>query len=338
MEISNTLRWFGIDVSKATFDIALSPSEGSKARHKQYPRNPQGCRECLHWVEEHVPLGESPSLVMEATGGYSKQLARWFLTSKQDLRIAIAQPFRVHYFAKGLGSQNKTDAQDAIMLARFGEVHKPAAYHPMSSAYEELKALTRERAALVKAAISLGNRNEIPSESRQAQKVRERMMAYHQKAIADLEKVIDALIAKNVALAKDSKRLQTIPGIGPVVSATLMGELGDLRDYPHPKSLAAFVGVAPKFSESGTSVHEPAHMTKHGSSRVRHMLYLAAMASIRNENTLTRSYHHLLTEGKEPMVALGAIMRKILVLSRAILLSETDYDSKFVKKPSTCDP
>jgi transposase len=337
MEISNTLRWFGIDVSKATFDIALFPSDGRKAHHKQFPRTQHGCQECLHWVEEHVPPGQFPSLVMESTGGYSKQMAHWFLASKQDLRVAIAQPFRVHYFAKGLGFQNKTDAQDAIMLARFGEVHKPTPYQPMSAAYEELRALTRERAALVKAAISLGNRNEIPSESRQTQKVRERMMAYHQKAIADLEQAMNALIRKDPVLAKDAKRLQTVPGVGPVVVATLMGELGDLRDYPHPKALTAFVGVVPALGDSGTSVHEPAHMTKHGSSRVRHMLYLAAMASIRGENTLARSYDHLVQEGKEPMVALGAVMRKILVLCRALLVSETDYNPKFIKQAPTCN-
>lgn len=162
MEVSRTLRWFGVDVSKATFDIALFPGEGKRANHRQFPRTPQGCGECLHWLEMYLPPGQSPSLVMEATGGYSKQMAHWFLAAKQDLRVAIAQPFRVHHFAKGLGFQNKTDAQDAIMLARFGEVHQPAPYQPMSAAYEELKALTRERAALVKAALSLSNRNEIP--------------------------------------------------------------------------------------------------------------------------------------------------------------------------------
>lgn len=117
-----------------------------------------------------------------------------------------------------------------------------------------------------------------------------------------------------------------------------MGELGDLRDYPHPKALAAFVGVIPALSDSGTSVHEPAHMTKHGSSRVRHMLYLAAMASIRGDNTLARSYAHLVKEGKAPMVALGAVMRKLLVLGRTLLVSETDYDPKGLQQAPLGDP
>jgi transposase len=275
---------------------------------------------------------------MEATGGYSKEMANWLLALRKGLRVSIAQPFRVHYFAKGLGFPNKTDAQDAIMLARFGEVHPPPPYQPMSRAYEQLRALTRERAAFVKASVALENRNEISSQSRQAQKVRERMIAHHKKAVASLEKAMAALIEKDPGLKRDAKRLQTVPGVGPVVAATLMGELGDLREFPHPKALAAFTGVAPRLSDSGTSVHGPAHMTKHGSSRVRQVLYLAAMNSIGKDHTLGQSYDHLLKEGKAPMVALGAIMRKTLVCCRAVLVSEEDYDPNFVKKPPPSNP
>jgi transposase len=270
---------------------------------------------------------------MEATGDYAKEMAHWFLALKEGLMVSIVQPLQVHYFAKMQGRPNKTDAQDALLLARFGEAKKPKPYRPMSHAYTHLRALTRERAALVKAAVSLGNRNEFPSEAPEAQKVRMRMIASHEQAVAELEKALAALIAKDLDLRKDSKRLQTIPGIGPVVAATLMGELGDLRDFPHPKALTAFTGVAPALADSGTSVHEPAHMTKRGSARVRQVLYLAAMASLRGTNTLSQSYEHLVREGKPPMVALGALMRKILVLGRALLVADQDYDPNYVRKP-----
>jgi transposase len=331
MQVSARPRWFGIDVSKATFDIALPPGASRKAPHRKFPRTQQGCRDCLGWMEDHLSPGDIPSLVMEATGGYSREMAKWFLIFREGLRISIAQPFRVHYFAKGFGLGNKTDAQDAVMLARFGEVHNPPPYAPRSAAYEQLRALTRERAALIKASVALGNRDEIASESEVAQAIRERMMAYHEQAVADLNEAIAGLIAGEAELARDAKRLQTVPGVGPVVAATLMGELGDLREYTHPKALTAFTGVAPSLRNSGTSVHEAAHMTKHGSGHVRQVLYLAAMASIRGDNTLAKSYEHLLSEGKEPMVALGAVMRKLLVLCRALLVYEQDYDPKFVR-------
>jgi transposase len=270
---------------------------------------------------------------MEATGGYGKEMALWLLAMDQALKVAIAQPVKVHHFAQACGLANKTDLQDAIMLARFGELHKPPPFQPMSETYEKLRALTRERAAMVKAAIRLGNRNEIPSQSREAQKVRERMIANHEKAIADLEKAMKVVIQADPALKKDCRILQTIPGVADVVAPTLMGELGDLRSYPHPKTLPAYTGIAPKLKDSGSSVHETAHMTKHGSSRVRHVLYMAAMASLRGNNTFSRSYDHLVAEGKPPMVAIGAIMRKMLVVARVLLITEKDYDPNYVKDP-----
>lgn len=329
MEVSVVPRWFGIDVSKATFDVALYPGGSRKPPHQKFPRTRQGCQACLDWMEDHLSPGVVPALVMEATGGYSKEMARWLLALREGLRVSIAQPFRVHYFAKGLGCPNKTDAQDAIMLARFGAVHSPPPYKPMSPAYEQLRSLTRERAAILKAARALGNRNEIPCEATLGQNVRERMLAYHQEAIAELTRAIATVIEGDPELSKDARRLQTIPGVGPVVTATLMGELGDLREFTHPKALAAFMGVAPAWHDSGSSVHDQAHMTKHGSGHVRQMLYLAAMSSIRGENSLARTYQHLLEEGKPPMVALGAVMRKILVLSRAVLVHEHDYVPDF---------
>ena len=331
MQVSKQIRWVGVDVSKATFNVAFAPPGARKCLHRQFPRSRDGCLACLDWVNDQV-LQEEATFVMEATAAYSRELALWLKALDPGCRIAIAQPVQVHYFAKLQGRTNKTDAQDAMLLAEFGEQRRPSLFRFMSPAYVQLRALTRERSALVKASVALGNRNETPSESVEAQTIRERMLAHYMEAVAELEGVIASLIATTPALKQDCKRLQTVPGVGPVVASTLMGELGDLREFPHPKALTAFVGVVPAVHTSGTSVHDPAHMTKHGSGHVRQVLYLAAMSSIRGDNTLARTYNHLLKEGKEPMLALGAIMRKLLVLCRALLVHEQDYDPQFVKK------
>ncbi len=332
MEVSIKPRWFGINVSKDTFDVSMFPGEARKAPHIKLPRSRQGCQECLHWVDRQVPQGEESALVMEATGGYGKEMANWLLSLRAGVRVAIAQPWRVRQYAKGLGMVNKTDAQDAIMLARYGDTYNPRSYQPMSPAYEQLRALSRERAAMVKEAIRLGNRNEIPSNSKVAQTIREQTLAQVKKAVADLDQAIKAQIAKDPGLKKDFRRLQTVPGVGPVVAGTLMGECGDLRDFVHHKALQAFAGVAPGLVESGTSLHATAHMTKHGSGRLRQVLYMGAMAAARGQSPVAQSYDHLLKEGKPAMVALGALMRKILVTCRAVLLEEQDYDPKYVRK------
>lgn len=315
--------WLGIDVSKATFDAAI-PTPGGVARSK-FPRDGSGARCCLAWARQQLP-GTPFSCVMEATGGYSKQLAGWLLKAQADLHVAIAQPFQVRHFTQALGQRNKTDALDAVVLARFGATFSPRAFHPMPAAYERLRALERERDALVRSVTAMENRGEIPSEDRVAQRIRLRMLRHSRKAIDELEQAILELIRSDETLAGDARRLQTIPGVGPVLAATLLGELGDLRAFEHPKQLAHFVGVAPVVRTSGTSVDSRPHMSKRGNSRVRRMLYMGAMAAIRVEGPFASTYQHLLDEGKAPMSALGAIMRKLLVVCRGVLINNEDYN------------
>jgi transposase len=269
---------------------------------------------------------------MEATSGYGKEMANWLLELREGARVAIVQPWRVRQYAKGFGVVNKTDAQDAILLARFGETYNPRLYHPMTPAYEQLRALTRERAAMVKETTRLGNRNEIASNSPIAQKIREQTLVQVQRAIEELDQAIKAQIAKDPGLKKDFRRLQTVPGVGKVVSTTLMGECGDLRDYLHRKALLAFTGVAVAVSESGSSVHGTPHMTKRGSGRVRQVLYMGAMAATRTRSPMAEFYRRLVKEGKPEMVALGALMRKILVTCRAVLVEEQDYNPKYERQ------
>ena len=319
--------WLGIDVSKATFDAAI-PIPGGFARSK-FPRDETGARQCLDWAQRQIP--DLPfACVMEATGGYSKQLACWMLNAQADLHVAIAQPFQVRHFTQALGQRNKTDALDACVLARFGEVFSPRAFHPMPSAYERLRALERERDVLVRNATAMENRQEIPSEDRVAQRVRARMLRHTRKAIQELDEAMLVLIRSEETLSKDAQRLQTIPGVGPVLAATLMGELGDLRAFEHPKQLTHFVGVAPVVRASGTSLDARPHMSKRGNSRVRRMLYMGAMAAIRVDGPFAATYQHLLAEGKAPMSALGAIMRKLLVVCRGVLIHNEDYNPERV--------
>lgn len=319
--------WLGIDVSKATFDAALPTSSGFD--HAKFPRNLAGVRQCLAWVRRH-DHGEPLACVMEATGGYSKQLARWLLAARSDLHVAIAQPFQVCHFTRALGQRNKTDALDAVVLARFGATFSPRAFHPMPAAYERLRALERERDSLVRSATAMENRSELPSEDPVAEKVRRRMLRHTRKAIEDLDEAMLLLVRSDDALREDARRLQTIPGVGPVLAATLMGELGDLRAFEHPKQLAHFVGVAPVTHTSGSSIEGPPHMSKRGNSRVRRMLYMGALSAIRDNGPFARTYQHLLDEGKAPMSALGAIMRKLLVVCRGVLVNQADYDPERV--------
>ena len=124
----------------------------------------------------------------------------------------------------------------------------------------------------------------------------------------------------------DIELLKSIYGVGFIVAVVIIAELGDLRRFGKARQLTAFAGVSPRIYQSGTSVSGRPRMCKKGNPRVRHVLYLSALVTIRGSNDLQRTYQRLLKEGKSPMAAIGAVMRKLLILMRALLITENTYD------------
>ena len=110
-----------------------------------------------------------------------------------------------------------------------------------------------------------------------------------------------------------------------MTAVTVRTELGDLRRFERARQLTAFAGMSPRIVESGTSIAGKPHLCKQGNRRVRHALYMAAMTAIRGQNDLQRCYQRLVAKGKSHMSALGAIMRKMLCLLRALLISGKPY-------------
>ena len=134
------------------------------------------------------------------------------------------------------------------------------------------------------------------------------------------------VIQKEADLLRDYTLMTSVHGIGPVVAATVMGEIGDLRRFEAHKQLTGYVGLNPILKESGTSLDLQAQLSKQGNPRVRQVLYLAALTACRGNHDLGDTYRRLLAEGKAPMVALGAVMRKLLVILWAILQSGQPFD------------
>ena len=109
------------------------------------------------------------------------------------------------------------------------------------------------------------------------------------------------------------------------MATTVLVEMGDLRRFTRSRQLTAFAGLSPKRKESGTSVHGKTRMCKQGSGRVRAELYMAAGCAARFNPDMKATYENLLAHGKEKRAALGAVMRKLLVLMRAVAKADQDW-------------
>jgi len=337
------VHWVGIDVAKKTFDAALV-RDGQKYPAtpiasipvRSFSRTPQGVCELVEWLDSLVS-GEHPSCamraVMEATGRYSTELAVWMAECRPALAPAIQPPHHTAAFIKSMGLRSKTDKLEARALGFYGMERQPVAYKPADKKEALLRDLARHRDFLVRQRVNEANRAEEVNHCTFARKMADRRLAQTDRDIEKTEAQMHKVVDSTPELKGDIDQLCTIYGVGFIIAATVRAELGDLRRFEKARQLSAYAGLTPAIRESGTSVKGRPHLDKNGNPHVRQALYLAAMVIIRGKNNLQRDYLRLRENGQAPKSALGAIMRKLLVLMRAILISGKPFDPMWKTLP-----
>ena len=294
----------GIDVAKDRLDCVVLPS----GQFCAVPNDGAGWRTLVRWLE---PLAR-PRIVLEATGSYHLGVTEALAAA--HLLPAVVNPTQVRRFAQSLGQQAKTDRIDALTLAWFGQRMTPAPRLLPSPERRRLQALVTRREQLVKLATMEQNRyqnpgNLVPESST-------RLLAMVQAEQQVVEREIQQVIATSSELRLAAARLTSVPGIGPVVCATVLAALPELGHLP-TKQLAALVGVAPFARDSGRS-----HGTRRiagGRADVRRMLYLA-VNTMRRWNPVIGPYHtRLMERGKPFKVASIASVHKLLGLLNAMV-------------------
>jgi len=322
-----SLFWAGFDLAKETFQMAVWGHQDFQAMELgSSPRVRKAMPEVLAWLRDHAPKGMSLAVVMEATATFAEDVGSWLLDLDPTLRVAIVNPCQTSAFVKSLGFRNKTDDLDAKALAKYGQERNPVAWERPTPAMAILKDLVRTRADLVRARTAMSNRLKDHKRSAEtATAALKKVIQNLANQIKALDKAIKAHLKAQTVMHHQVKRCQSIKGIGIVTATTVLAELGDLTRFPRSRMLTAFAGVSPRKKESGTSVHGKTRMCKQGSGRVRAELFMAASNAARFNPDMKATYQNLLKRGKEPREALGAIMRKLLVLMRAVLKADRDW-------------
>ncbi len=325
------LSYAGIDVGKVYFDAAihgpeLTDDDYSRIKRlpvKKFPRTLEGVTQFIAWLAQLNILGRV-RVVMESTGRYSTELYDMMIQAQPSLSPAVVHPRKVKKYAEGMGSRSKNDQIDARVLAYFGVVHRPAAYKPLGKSHLEIRELSRQRTHLVEANTANKLRlNEIINIPFLAKGI-ESLIKLTDKLIKQTEARIADLLKKAPELDQAQQAHSKVPGVGPVVSAGVVAELGNLSRFQSSRQMVAFVGLALKENSSGKRKGR-AVITKQGSSEVRRLVYLAAMACIRHDNRFGRFYRRLIAAGKPTKLALIATGRKILVTMRALSKSGGEY-------------
>lgn len=299
----------GCDVSKAHLDFF----DGSVGVVERIP-NESGA--IGHLVDRWK--GVDTLVLFEATGHYDRKLRHALSTA--SIPFVRFNPARARDFARATGILAKTDQIDARMLAAMAQTLRPETRGERCPERDVLAELHKRRDQLVAARKQERTRLEGCSETISAD-IRDHI-AWLDGRIASLESQIRTCITASAALLDAERRLRSIPGIGPVASATLIALMPELGTRS-PKTIAALAGLAPFNVDSGQ--FRGRRCIKGGRRRVREALYMAAVAAVRSRDRFAVFYKRLLEAGKPPKLALIAVARKILVIANAILRDQAVF-------------
>lgn len=260
-------------------------------------------------------LGQNCLVVCEATGGYEAKLLAVMLSLGVPTHRGDAR--KIKSFIRSFGTLGKSDAIDAQALACYGAErwNKLVLWQQPDPVREELQALVRLRIDLVRQRQAHVNRLAAP-QSGSVASVLKTLIRDIQKQVRALEQQIRELIRSQPVLNRDAETLKTIPGIGDITAqaiTALMPELGGLEGA----QAASLAGVAPHPHESGRRVGY--RKTRGGRPDVKRALFMAALSASRAAGPLSAFYQRLVQRGKKPIVALTALMRKLIVIANAKL-------------------
>lgn len=300
--------YIGIDIGKFNFVVSVY----CQKKTQEYVNDPAGIKA---FIKEFKKLLIGGLCILEATGGHEMRLL--LTLCEHDFKAHRADARKVKNFIRSFGNDSKTDSLDAKALALYGyeRAERLALFTPQSKQSLTLYELVQRRKDLKKMLVSEKNRFQAP----RAEVIKESCRIMIESITSQIIAVtaeINLLIAKDITLSLKKEVLKTIPGIGDVTAnelLILLPELGTLNR----REIASLSGLAPRANDSGQ--FNGTRSIRHGREGIKPALFMAAMAARNSNSSLKTFYEHLVSSGKKKMVAITALMRKIIVIANARL-------------------
>lgn len=300
--------FIGIDIGKFNFVVSVYAEKEAK----EYTNDPEGISEFLKNYKSILPKS---FCILETTGGYELELL--YTLCNKKIVTHRADTRKVKNFIKSHGTSSKTDKLDAKALAKYGFERKDilVPFEPQSKNALALFALVQRRSDLKRMLVAEKNRLKAPGGD-VVKSSCQQMIEVLDNQIKSITDEIKELINSTPLLKEKMKILKTIPGIGDIVAFELLILLPELGNLSRRK-IASLAGLAPIANDSGK--HSGYRRTGYGRGGVKPILFMSAMAARNSNSILKEFYAKLIAKGKKKMVALTALMRKILVIANAKL-------------------
>jgi transposase len=312
--------YVGVDIAKERFDVKFLPED----RLQTFPNNPQGIQALL----DQLKALPGCRVIVEATGRYERRLVAELVNAGH--RVAVVNPRHVRHFARALGQLAKTDRIDAHVLALFGQRMQPRETEKVSEKQRELQQLVVRRRQVISLRTAESNRLE-QTTSKLASKGIRKLLALLDQQRAQLDAEIAKLVQSDDDWKAKDQIIQSVPGVGPVTSSSLLAELPELGRL-NRQQIAALAGLAPFNHDSGKLKGKRAIAA--GRRTVRSALYMAALSARRSNPVLRRFAQRLERAGKRFKVVLTACMRKLLITLNSMLRNNTAWNRDFAPLPT----
>ncbi len=299
----------GMDVSQDTVDVAVHPGTMF-----QVENNERGIGQAVERLQALHPT----LIVLEATGGLEVPLAGALAAA--GLPVVVINPRQVRDFARATGQLAKTDRLDAQILARFADAIRPPVRPVPDEQTQALAALVARRRQLIE--MLTAEKNRLRLTARVLQKRVQAHITWLEDELERLTTDLTTLMKQSPMWREKEEVLRSVPGVGPVLTTTLLANLPELGSLTR-KEVAALAGVAPFPRDSGTL--KGRRVIWGGRAHVRAALYMAALVATRRNPVIRAFYQRLCQAGKAKKLALTACMRKLLTILNAMVKSKTPW-------------
>ena len=318
-------KFIGIDISKASFDVAYQKNNG-RFHHLQLTNDPKGYRSLFQLIDQQ------DHCIMEASGPYYLKLA--YYLSQREIKVSVINPLQIKHFVRMRMIKAKTDKKDAQMIALYGQSERPDLWDPDHEVLLRVQQINTAIEGLHKQASILGNQLE----------------AFNQSPVRDIESIntlrgllrsvkaktdkLDMHMAELVQqhYKETCQALTSIKGIGLKTAVMLIVVTNNFTKFDNCKKLSAYVGLAPRIFESGTSIKGKGHITKMGNRYMRKLLYMGTWSAKKYNAQCREMYQRLQLKGKPERVIKIAIANKLLRQAFAIGSNLSQYDDNYQKK------
>lgn len=318
----------GIDISKANFDVCIRRKRQEK--HAVFENHNQGHRVFIKWLKkEGLNQGD---ICMEATGSLWQDLAERLYD--EGYQVFVVNPFRIKKFREHQLHTNKTDMEDARLIARFcqKEAEDLIPWRPMSEENKQLQTMVRrlEELKQMKQNEELRLKDGIKTMI-VCQDLKEHIAWLNQR-IKNLETEIDEHIARCPKITKNMRLLITIPGIGKTTAIIILAEVAYIGEFSKASHFAAYCGLNPSRNTSGTSVRKRSKVSKQGRSGLRKCFYMPALVALKHNPMVIDLDKRMTASGHVRMEVVVAAMKKLAHQVYGVLKNQTPFDPDFAAK------